>query len=351
MEDSIMKITWGHPLEKHLNEQRSPLPPAYLLIGKDPWQTAVAKELLWEKLSLDKRPCTHLREKEATKTRLTAELENLDLFSGERLLLISEAQDLTKDLQNFLATYLASPQASLLIVLIAESLPPSSPLLKAMEAYGVVITQATLRGQERHSLCCEWLIKRANTLGKTVTHAAADLLVRYVDVDYQLLIQELNKAIAYVGKRPQLTEKDIAAISQALPNGAFWELGDQVLGRDFPAAFKLIQRLQQAGHNLIPIVRQLRRQLTTAFELLTLPTEEIPRRYPQLKEFIIAKQRRQAAGYGVENLPSALIACDACELSYKNGCSDEALLLEQLLHRLNNNFAPPLSLPLGTRYE
>lgn len=328
------------------------LPPAYLIVGKDEWQRRAAEDMLWRMLQLSRRRCLRWRGAQVVERQLAGEVEAFDLFGDERVLYIAEGELLSKGMQQYLSAYLKRRvQSPLLIVIAAATLPAAAALYRAAEEYGVLFVTETLRPSHRERMCEEWLRGQATLHGKELAPQAGRLLLRHVGVDYDLLLQELAKVAAYVGDRAVIGEGDVAAVGQVIASDTAWQLGDLILQNDMRGALFLGHRLLAGGTALIALVRQLRRQLQTAFEVATLSSPEIAERHPQLRDFMVERQRRLVDSYGYARLSVVFCSLDACELAFKDGCTDEALLFEQLVVRLGGGGAPSLTLPLGAAHH
>jgi DNA polymerase-3 subunit delta len=349
-----VKHTTGTSFKSHLShlaQQQTSLPSAYLLLGKDEWQRKCAEELLWQQLSaLANRHILRWRSSQFTAAQLAEQLAARDFFSTERVLFLMDGEALTKECQRQIATYLKRPEQSLLLVITATSIASSTALYKAVDENGVIFIAETLRAREKDALIQQWLMTCAQAAGKQLSPSAALLLCRQIGSHYDLLKQELAKLITYVGTRDVIEDDDVALMTQVVPQDTIWQVGDLLLERNFQAALALCHRLLASGIALIAIIRQLRRQLQTAFEVSSMSADEIAKRHPQLKDFMIERQQRLANSYGYRSLSAAICSLDGCELSFKNGCSDEALLLDQLIIRLGSGVAPYLKLPLGAQH-
>lgn len=330
--------------------KKKPWLPAYLFVGKDVWQRHIAEEQLWQALSSEGWRCVRWRGGQVSAQLLTEELQTLDLFSLRRILYIEEAEALSKEAQKQLTAHIVRGDASLLLILNASALAPATPLYKAAQEHGAVIANEPLRPREKEQLCEGWLVERAHAAGKQMTSKVASLLRRNVGIEYHLLIQELDKLIAYSGQEASITEAAVAAVTQVVPSDTVWQVSDSLMQNDLQTSLALCHRLLDEGVALIALVRQIRRQFQIAFEVAELSMEEITRRHPQLKDFMIERNKRLAGSYGRQRLPAAICAIDACELAFKNGCDNEKLLVEQLVIFLASGAMPPLKLPQGAIY-
>lgn len=348
-----MKYQVDRGFEEHLMAVaagRVSLPPAYLVVSKEEWHRCVAEELIRNHLQLERLRQLRWRGSEMTEKQLSEELMTLDLFGDERLLYIEEGESLNKEVQKRLTAYLPRREKTLLILIVAQTVAPASTFYKSVEEHAVVVVGEALRPRDKEQVAERWLIDYSRASNKQMTPAAVRRLYKLIGFSYSLLKEELDKLITYTGERSTIEEEDVVALAQEIPQDVAWQIGELILQNDCRGALAVALRLQSSGSALIALVRQIRRQLQTTFEVATLSAEEIRSRHPQLRDFMVDKHKRLAQSYGWQRVAAAITSLDSCELSFKNGCDDEKLLLTQLMIRLSGGVAPPLKLPIGAAY-
>lgn len=330
--------------EKHLQETApSHLNSLYLIMGKDLFECQEAFQLLLRFLL----PSQEMREFGLTifeglqveESELGNALYSGSFFAKSRVIWIQQAEKLKKSVQEDLEKYFSRSQRDLYLVLSAAGWQKNTSFYKALEKDGVILDLAEAKPWEKEKRLVEWLNKQATAARKLMSYQVCQLLVKRTGHDQALLLQELEKLICYGGDKKEITAEDIEALCPRLQVDSIWQLGEALFRRDSAAALQMAQALLTEGQALLPLLRQIRSQFQTEYQVCLLlaqgkQTQDIAQEFPYMKGQILDRHLQQARQYGLESFKKGLLALDAAEMRAKNSLVDERILLELLMMQL-----------------
>jgi len=246
--------------------------------------------------------------------------QNFSLF-GESVVVLDEAEKLSKKQAQTLGEHLKSPSGYFLIASRGKT-----SLSGAIEAEGVILDLLEEKPWDREKRLAEQLAERAKNAGKRLAPDAAALLFERLGVDAALLESEMDKLICYVAERPLISREDILQISAASKSSTLWQTAEEVIweGGEFPSLDSA------AFHALIPALRS---QLHTGFALATLIEEKTPpdqwnRYLPKLWPKMLEKRSSQAARLGAPYFRKGLEKLFEIELLSRSASTQYRALLD-----------------------
>ena len=157
--------------------------------------------------------------------------------------------------------------------------------------------------------------------------------------DQAALAKELEKLICYIGEKKEITQQDVETLCHCQEVESIWQLGEAIFRRDSAASLHIVHSLLMDGQPLLPLLRQIRSQFQTEFQISLLlaqgkQAQDITAEFPYLKGQILERHMRQAKQYGVDAFKQGLLAIDEAELRAKNSSIDENMIIELLMMRL-----------------
>lgn len=263
------------------------------------------------------------------------EIETRPLLTEKIVLHVKEIDKLRASDLNTLLVYLKRPNPWAFLLLTATELPGGSKIVKAVEERGVVLW---LEEKKVEKSLADWLTHEAAAAGVALPSSQADVLVKTIGTDQDILKNELEKLICFVGKRSKITTEDIAKICFEKYQETLWKLGDAIFSLDNAAACRVGQGLMEEGMEFFPLLSSLRTQIRTGLAILSLSFQggeaAITASFPYLKGWILEKKLKMLHHYSKKRLHRALVCLFETELQAKNSAADHALLLQLLLTRL-----------------
>lgn len=332
--------------EKHLKAAfPDHLPPVYLILAKEAYPRRHAIECLValaNKKAGEFDVATFDAERSEA-VQVLQELKARTFFAKRRLIIVNQVELFNKDSLEKIEAYLAAPEPASCLAMTSSSLSRATNFYKKLEKIGVLLDIAEEKPWEKERNLVDWLMKAAHAIGKQLSHRAAEQLVKQLGTDQSLLDQELKKLACYVGTHSAIDEHAVQTISTSMPSDNGWQLGDAIFLRKASDALQKASELLASGPALIALLRQLRSQFQTKYQLASLVSqgasqETIAAEFPKLKGNFLRQQIQLAQSYGLMSLRDGLIAIDRAELQAKNSSLEPDFILEQLIIKLIRNY-------------
>lgn len=339
-----MKYANLRAFEKHL-ESATPnhFADIYMILAREAYERKAALDALIKSvLKQETAPdlCFHLFDAEKhPMAEPLAELETMAFFAKKRLIAIQNVDKYDKNSISKLESYFSTPNRSVCLALIAPTVNRATNLFKKAEKAGIILDIPEEKPWEREKSLAEWLRTIASTLGKQINPPICQLLVKQLGTDQTLLHQEILKLVCYVGDRPQITDRDVAAICGSVNSESAWQLGEAIFRRDPTTALRISKALLIDGTAVIALLRQIRTQFQTDFQVCSILSRggsaaDITQEFPYMKGQILERHMQQARSYGMANFKKGLLRIDEAELQAKNSSQDPDFLVEMLIIKL-----------------
>lgn len=330
--------------EKHLESSVSyPFPPVYLIMGKELVECTEAAEKLQHALlpikgaqQLDRRSFDG---SQIVKKDLLTEIHSIDFLTDKRVIWIQQADKLKKELTEVIEHYLDHPNPSLYLLLTASTLTKTTHFYKKIEKTGVVLEFAELKPWEKEKKLIEWVSKQSTLARKVIPYQVCQYLVKHSHCDQGLVKQELEKLLCFVGEKKEITLQEVMAICTNTQVETIWLLGEAIFRRDPSTAIQIARGLLESGQSFFPLVRNLRTQVQTHYQICTLlalgkQASDVTQEFPYMKGQILERHLQFARQHGLEKFRTSLLTIDAIELQAKNSQVDEIFLLDLLIAKL-----------------
>jgi DNA polymerase III subunit delta len=333
--------------EKHLEGAKLlRFSPLYFIVGKDPYESQEAINLLLHFLL----PPKETRElalsifiaPQAEEKELGTALYSSSLFSKTRVLWIQQAEKLNQAIQENLEKYFIHPLPSQFLIVSASSWKKSSSFYKMAEKEGIILEFPEVKPWEKEKQLVEWVNKQATVSRKLISYQVCQSLVKRIGNDQAILAQELEKIFCYCGEKKEITLQDVEAICPRLQSESIWQLGEALFRRDAAAALRMAHALLLEGQALLPLLRQIRSQFQTEYQICLLlaqgkQAQDIAQEFPYMKGPILDRHLLQAKQYGLDAFKRGLLAIDAAEMRSKNSSVDEKIVVELLIVQLTQS--------------
>lgn len=241
----------------------------------------------------------------------------LPFSAAARLVAVRHCQALAAKGGEALARYLAAPNPTTLLLLLADETLRAGRdrksdhwLLETFGAAGAGTPAAVVEPVARRGRALEdWLRERAAADGLTLSEGAARLLVQWVGEDPALLLGEVRKAaLAGGGDHRSVGEAEIRAVVGEHRVSGVFDLTRALERRDLALALRTLDRLLATEEPML-ILAMLTREVRTAW------TVQVWRRRGQSVEQIARILRRPPAA--VEAILASLGADSSAALAEK----------------------------------
>jgi len=308
----------------------SGLLPCYLVVGADDLKRTQAMARLKRRLNegfsafnLDERVASSDLEPQD----IISSLNTLPMGDTFRLVMIDRADKLPKAVSEAIIAYLADPNLSCVLCLVAESLAKSTRLYKAVAKVGkqAVVDCTPKKRWELPPL----VVKMAHAHGMQMDQAAATELVSRVGESTTMIDTQLKVLAEHCHDRGVITisdvEQQIARVAEVKP----WDFLDAVCARDTYKALSLYRLMQNPSQvALCSLLAGRLRELACAKSLdergqASLVASELKKQPWQVKNHV-GWARRFAPG----SLERGLVSCARCERALKSGADPDITFTE-----------------------
>lgn len=169
--------------------------------------------------------------------------------------------------QQALADYAPrTPDFTTLVVVVPDALPATSPLLQAAQKHGKVRQFTSPDGPRLE----DWIARRAENAGASVSPDAARLLIEMAGKDLRLLDGEINKLATYVGQGGEIRPDAVRTLSVSVNQAVIFDLTDALLRRDRRRSLALLHAFLTDGQAPLAIVGMIASQTRALIQVKAL---------------------------------------------------------------------------------
>lgn len=336
-----MKTTQMRTLAQHLKEKT--LFPLYLFNCPDEYDRRHALEqgLHALRAAFPEIAVVIFENEELTLQSLAVELDGVSLFAPQKVLILKGIERLKGKLLQELERYCSAPHPSFYLLMSAAGLSASSTLYKTIEKQGAVLDIPDEKPWEREKSLANWLVHEAQVSGKSLPMNVAQTMVQQVGPNKELLRNELDKLLCYIGEHPAVSLQDFQAIGVEGDVELIWELGKVILQRQTMQAVKMVKKLMNPDSEPLALLAQLRSQIQRSMQVCSIlarggNASDVTKVFPYLKGAILEKNLELAQGYGLERFKKALLALYETELTFKSRSVSHGVLIERLIVRISS---------------
>jgi len=313
---------------------RGEVSPVYYLYGEDDYRREEALEQLLDSLLYEGTKDLNLeqfRAGEAAAGSIGGAARTLPFLSARRVILIRDAEALSREHQEELQAYLDDPSPTTCLVLAATRLDLRTRWAAAIQRKGVVLR---FDRQAAASLK-DSLVEAARARGKRLSPEAIDLLIVLAGDDLRQLIYGVEKAALFVGEREEIGRRDIEALVGETRARSIFQLTDAVGARNLDVALSCLTRLLETGEEPLAILGMLARQIRLLFRAKALAEQAVPpstmSRTFGLPPRVIAALAEQGASLSWHQLSGALRCLSRADLAIKTGRAGAPAVLNRLV--------------------
>lgn len=336
-----MKFTNFRAFEKHL-EGAAPnhFSHLYMILSKDAYELKTACDRLTSALiSKESSPelCLAIFDGERHPIEtILAELQSITFFVKKRVIVVHNSDKFDKSAAAKLESFFHTPAPSVYLVITAPTLNRATNFYKNGEKAGVVLDVPEEKPWEKEKTLQEWIRAEAASQGKKIDQRTCQWLLKQLGTDQMLLHNELEKLYCYIGEREEITMNDIGAICTTVSIENAWQLGESIFRKDASAALRISKALLAEGTNLIALLRQIRSQFQTEYQVCSLlstggTAQDVAQQFPYMKGQILERHLQMAQNYGMHLFKKGMLKIDEAELSAKNSMIDPELIAERLI--------------------
>jgi len=227
-------------------QARQPLKAAYLIVGDNAPTVEQALKRLKGRIIEESGSDANVSEFDAAEdsaAEVVAAANTLAFLGGTRLVLVHRVQSWAKAEKEVVAEYLKAPAADACLAMVAEKLPATDLLRKAIFGHGEVLEYHA----PKEAQLPQWLVKEASSrLGVNLGMQEARLMVQRCGDDQNILLRELEKLDAYTDGR-EISVDDIRMLGTPTYEASIFDLLDSLAMGEGAAAFAAADDLLASG--------------------------------------------------------------------------------------------------------
>lgn len=227
----------------------SDLKPIYLILSEQEFLVQQAlvrlKKRVGEVADLDFNMETFEGES-ASGDSIVVACNTLPFASDHRLVIVRNADKLSKDAADAITAYAADPAPTCVLALSAAKLAKNTRLYKAIDRLGGVLERKTPRGAE----FLRGVTSIVGDRGKRIAPDAVEAFVAATGEDLRKVNAELDKLVSYIGTRDEITRADVDAVVANTAKTKIWEFTEALADRDCAMALRLSGALIGDGESV-----------------------------------------------------------------------------------------------------
>lgn len=312
---------------------RPALLPAYLIVGPDELKRKQALARLRARVD---GPFSAFNLEELTASgdmddvSVLASLNTLPMGGDRRVVVIESVEKLPKAVSEAIVGYLANPNESCTLALVATTLAKTTRLYKAVAKVGprTVIECAAKKGRDLPP----YVQKLASAHGVQIAADAARELVARVGESTTMLDTQLASLAALLGGAGTITrpfvEANVARVAEVKP----WEFLDRLSERDAHRALALHRLLDGSALGLLSLVTGRLRELVCARSLDARGQAQAVASELKKQDWQVRNYVRWSRGFAPGELERLLGECAAAERALKSGADEGSVMVRLISH-------------------
>lgn len=321
-------------LEKAVD--RGEVAPLYFIYGEEEFLLERSVQRLIGKLvSADFRDfnLTQYFGKECRVEQLIENALTLPMFANRRVIHVKRAEELQADALDQLAAYLASPSPDCCILLQATKIDQRRKFFSELKKADLLVEFKKLRDENLPG----FVRKEVEACGKRVDPEAAEMLVYYSGNNLRELVSQIEKLVAFIGERQQITVSDVRAMASDTKTDTVFELANALGNRDLARSQRQLQTLLRDTDALYMMLGALARH----FRQLCLIREMLERKAGKseiskslkINPYFLDGMLAQAKKFRLDEFPGIFTQMHDIDVGMKSG-GRPLTLLEMLLYTI-----------------
>ncbi|MEF2247284.1 MULTISPECIES: DNA polymerase III subunit delta [unclassified Paenibacillus] len=324
--------------------------PIYVLVGQDRYRMAQFVDYISNAMFQTEEREMGIVKFDTAETPLediVLEAESLPFLLERKLIVVRDAVVLTggsgkegskiEHRPDSMLRYLEQPLESSVIVFVvqAEKLDERRKLVKLLKERQSVIPFYELDGAQMK----QWIIKRAQEQGRSMTEQAAELLQARVGNNMQQLSQEVDKLCLHAGSEGAIDEETVGMLTSVTIEEDVFALVDAIAELRIENALRLYRNLLVRREEPIKIVALIVRQIRMMLQIKELEKHHYsPQQmagqigqHPYAVKLASEKGRK----FTIDRLAGILASLAELDYKMKTGLIDKALGVELFLLSLH----------------
>lgn len=211
----------------------------HLLYGEERYMVRYYKKTLISKLSNpgDEMNCTFFRGQDVEVTAIAEAAQVLPFFAERRLLVVEDSSFFSKssDMTDYIETF---PETTY-VIFVEREVDKRNRLYKWLNKNGCV-TECV---PQQEKMLKQWITGYLKKEGKAISVPHIELLLERIGTNMEMLANELDKLVSYVGEKTVVEGEDIQAVCHGLAVSKIFDMIDAVATKQQEKALSLYEDL------------------------------------------------------------------------------------------------------------
>ena len=309
--------------------------PVYLLSGEERYLTRqFFNQLATAIAGNDSMNVNRFQDKNPDIREIISLADTMPFFSDSRLILIENSGLFKRDASE-LAEYLEHMPETTHILFLEDEIDKRNKLFKTVKKLGYY---AEMKRQTEAELE-RWIVLLLKKEHIQLTRSTMQYLLETIGTDMNVIRNELDKLISYLGDRQVLEPADIDRICSRQISGQIFEMIDAMSSKNRQKAFRLYYDLLSLKEPPMRILFLITRQYLQLYQIKEMQQSGLSgsalSAAAGLSSYAIRKIANRAARFSFEELQSCIEACAAMDEQIKTGQIRDSIAVEMLVTRFS----------------
>lgn len=305
--------------------------PVYLLSGEETYLTKQFCDRLAAAMVGDDTMNVHRFQEKNPDLKQIMELADTMPFFAERRLIIIENSGFFKRDSSQLAEYLSTLPETTHIIFREEEVDKRNKLYKKVKALGY---HAEMKRQTEAELE-RWILTILKREQIQLTRSTMSYLLETIGTDMNVIRNELDKLIAFLGDRKVLEPVDIDAICSRQISNQIFDMIDAMSSRNRKKAFHLYQDLIALKEPPMRILFLITRQYLQLYQIREMQDHGLSGQAlasaAGLNPYVVKKIGQRASRFRIEDLKRCIEECARMDEAIKTGQIQDDIAVELLI--------------------
>lgn len=304
--------------------------PIYLLYGEEDYLKRLYRDSLKNSIvAEDEMNYTYYEGSGVDLQQIRELADTLPFFQDYRLIVL-ENSGLFKS-ANDLTDYLPEMPETTILLFVEKEIDKRNRLYKYVSKQGLAVEMKSMSERDMKL----WVTGELRGAGKQMRENTIAYLLSLIDNSMIHVRNELDKLIAYVGEREEITREDVDAIASVQITGQIFQMMDAVASGKKEQTMQLYHDLLELRESPMSILYLLSRHFNILLQLKDvqgMSKGEVAKAVG-VPVFAVGRYQSQSGHFSREKLRSMLEQCVETEYLFKRGRLGDQMGVELLLVR------------------
>lgn len=315
--------------------QKEFIRPIYIIVGEEAHLALTAlkqiRDAIAKGLGENDSSIRTFSGREISASLVVNSLKNVPLFGNRPLVIIREAETISKANLEELTTYIEKPVLASTLIFVAEKLDGRTRFMQVAAKVGAILECKPLYMDRVPG----WINMEVKKRGRQISEETAKFLAEMVGNNLGELSGALERIILYIGDRKLIDIKDVEqAVTETHQHDVF-ELTDAVGSKRFARAISLLQNILENGESPILVLNMLARHfriLSKAKDISgRLKDSSEVARYLGVHPFFAKNYMSQSRAFSAKELRTGFKILHDCDRALKSSRLEKKKVLENAL--------------------